>query len=190
MSCERKWFFVKGLIVLWTFVAFSICPDTSLYAKVFLTRDEALTQAFPAADKIERKTLFLSEDEAKRVEGLSRTRLEFRMFTYYVAVKNNEVSGYAFLGSHVVRTKPEVYMIVINPEGSLRKVEILAFYEPEEYLPSKIWFNQFQGRILGDSLMPKRGISPVSGATLSVNGLTAEVRMILAIFKIKILKGA
>jgi len=181
---------MKGLIVLWTLVMLSLWPDTSIFAKVYLTRDEALSQAFPMADQVERKTLFLTEEEAERVEGLSRNRLDSRMFNYYVALSNNEVSGYAFLGSHIVRTKPVVYMIVINPDGSLRHVEILAFYEPEEYLPSGRWFNQFQGMVLDNRLMPKRGISTVSGATLSVNSITAEVRKILAIFKIKIQKGA
>lgn len=141
------------------------------------------------AEKIERRTLFLSEEEVKRIEALSKTRMESKMFPYYVAMKNNEISGYAFLGSHIVRTKPVVYLIVINPEGSLRQVEILAFYEPEEYLPSGRWFSQFEGRGLDEGLFPKRGISAVSGATLSVNGITAEVRKILAIFEIKIQKG-
>jgi len=141
------------------------------------------------AEKIERRTLFLSEEEVKRIETMSKTKMESKMFPYYVAMRNNEISGYAFLGSHIVRTKPEVYMIVINQDGSLRQVEILAFYEPEEYLPSRRWFSQFQGKVLDEGLFPKRGISAVSGATLSVNGITAEVRKILSIFEIKILEG-
>lgn len=173
-------FWIAMMLPLWT---------TSLSAKVYLTRDDALKQAFPVAGEIERKTLFLTDDEVKRIEALSKTRLASKIFTYYVGIENEKVAGYAFLGSHIVRTKPEVYMIVINQDGSLRRVEILAFYEPEEYLPSKRWFNQFQGKTLDDSLWPKRGVNAVSGATLSVNGITAEVRKILAIFEIKIKNG-
>lgn len=155
--------------------------------KVYLTLENALRHAFPESKEIERKNLFLTDEEVIRIQSLYRARLESKLFTYYVAHRDGDVLGYAFFGSHIVRTKPEVYMIVINPEGSLKQVEILAFYEPEEYLPSRRWFEQFKGKILDDSLWPKRGVSAVSGATLSVNGITGEVRKVLSVFEIKIL---
>ncbi|MDO8734082.1 MAG: FMN-binding protein, partial [Elusimicrobiota bacterium] len=67
-----------------------------------------------------------------------------------------------------------------------KQVEIMAFYEPEERLPSKKWFKQFAGKILNDELWPKKGIDAVTGATISVNSITQEVRKILAVFKIMI----
>jgi len=81
-----------------------------------------------------------------------------------------------------------VYMVVVSPEARLQRVEILAFYEPEEYLPNKRWFNQFHGKVLNEGLWPKREISAVSGATLSVNGITSEVRKVLSIFSLKVIK--
>ena len=88
----------------------------------------------------------------------------------------------------MVRTKQEVYLVVINPDSSIKQVEILAFYEPEEYLPSKRWFQKFAGKILDNELWPRRGISAVTGATLSVNGITQEIRKVLAVFKIMVIK--
>lgn len=170
--------FALSIFILW---------GSSSEAKVYLTKDDALKKAFPDA-VIERKTLFLSDEDVKRVESLSGAKVESKILTYYIAVENGGVIGYAFFGSHIVRTKPEVYMVIINPDGSLNHIKILAFYEPEEYLPPKRWFEQFNGKVLDDNLWTKRGISAVTGATLSANGITQEVRKALAVFQIMILK--
>lgn len=157
-------------------------------AKVYRTKDDALKKAFPDANGVERLTLFLSDDDVKHIEALSKAKVESKIITYYMAKGKDGVIGYAFFGSHIVRTKPEIYMAVINPDGSIKHVEILAFYEPEEYLPPKRWFEQFAGKVLDDTLYHKRGISALTGATLSANGITQEVRKTLSVFKIMILK--
>lgn len=168
-----------SLLVLWA---------GPVFGKVYLTKGEALKHAFPAPTDIVRENLFLGEEEVKRIETLSRSKVESRLFTYYRAMEKGKIIGYAYIGTHVVRTKPEIYMVVINPDGSARYVEILAFYEPEEYLPVKRWFDQFINRKLDDTLWPRRGIHAVTGATMSVNGITREVRMVLAVFELMIIE--
>lgn len=177
---------MRALTGLWTLVIV-ILLTTPISAKVYINKEDALKMAFPEAERVERKTIFLTGEEVEKIEALSRVRLESKIFTYYIGIEDEGIAGYAFLGSHIVRTRPVVYMVVINPDGRLKYVEILAFYEPEEHLPSMRWFDQFKGKVLDNNLWPKRGISAVSGATLSVNGITAEVRKILSIFEIKIL---
>ena len=177
---------MRVLTGLWT-LGIVLLLTMPISAKVYINKEDALKLAFPETVRVERKTIFLTGEEVEKIEALSRVRLESKIFTYYVGIGDESVAGYAFLGSHIVRTKPVVYMVVINPAGSLKYVEILAFYEPEEYLPSRRWFDQFKGKVLDNNLWPKRGISAVSSATLSVNGITAEVRKILSIIEIKIL---
>lgn len=157
-------------------------------SKVYLTKDDALKKVFPDANEIERLTIFLTDSDISRIQEISKAKVESKLFTYYVAKGKDSIIGYAIFGSHIVRTKPEVYMVVINPDGSIRYIEILAFYEPEEYLPPKRWFEQFAGKVLDDTLWTKRGISAVTGATLSANGITQEVRKALSVFQIMILK--
>lgn len=171
---------ILSVLVLWA---------GPLFAKVYSTKEGALKRAFPAPAAVERENLFLAEEDVKRIEALSKGRMESRLLTYYRAIDKGKVMGYAFIGSHVVRSKPEVYMVVIHPDGSIRYVEILAFYEPEEYLPAKRWFEQFAGRNLDDSLWPRRGVQAVTGATMSVNGITQEVRKVLAVFRLMIIEG-
>lgn len=167
-----------SIIILW-------CSPSE--AKVYLTKDDALKKAFPDAE-IERKTLFLDDSDINKIQVFSKAKIESKIFTYYIARGRDGIIGYAIFGSHIVRTKPEVYMVVIDPDGRLNHIKILAFYEPEEYLPPKRWFEQFNGKVLDDNLWTKRGISAVTGATLSANGITQEVRKALAVFQIMILK--
>jgi hypothetical protein len=156
-------------------------------AKVYSTKDEALGKAFPGA-RIERKNIFLTEGDMKKVEGRSGAEVTSRLFTYYMALKGDALVGYAVIDRHTVRTKPEVYMAVIRPDLAMDYVEILAFYEPEEYLPMKRWLNQFAGKYLNDGLWVKRDIQAISGATITSYTLTREIRKVLAILELKIKK--
>lgn len=172
----------------------TLAIGTGLYApstvegKVYKTKDDALKEVFPEIDAVEKINVFLGEEEQKNIEAVAKSKLDSRVFTFYAGRKGRDIIGYAVFGSHIVRTKQEVHIVVINPDGSIRKVEILAFYEPEEYLPHKRWFEQFTGKILDKELWPKRGIRAVTGATLSVNGITQEIRKVLAVFKVIVLK--
>ncbi len=183
---NRVWY-LRLLVSSLIFVIVQLSTST-LYSKVYLNKDDALKLAFPGSQNVERKTLFLEEADVKEIEALSKVRLDSKIFTYYVGIGKDGVLGYAYLGSHIVRTKPAVYMVVVSPDARLQRVEILAFYEQEEYLHNKRWFNQFQGKVLNEGLWPKREISAVSGATLSVNGITSEVRKVLSIFHLKVIK--
>jgi hypothetical protein len=178
---------MKRSIIVLLFLLFLLWAS-SLSGKVYLTKDDALKQAFPSAEAIKRQNLFLMDEDIKHIEALSKVKVESRLFTYYKAVNKEGVIGYAVIESNVVRTKPEVYMIVIRPNGEVDHVEILAFYEPEEYLPPKRWLTQFIGKRLSESLWIKRDIQAITGATLSAYGLTKEIRRILAIFELKIMK--
>ena len=68
--------FALSIFILW---------GSSSEAKVYLTKDDALKKAFPDAE-IERKTLFLSDEDVKRVESLSVTKVESKILTYYIAM--------------------------------------------------------------------------------------------------------
>ena len=158
-------------------------------AKVYITRAGALSVAFPGASAIEKKTLFLSLEEQKRIEELAKVKMDSRMVTFYVGKRDGKVIGYAYLGSQIIRTKYAVFMVVINPEGTVKSVHVLAFYEPEEYLPPQKWLMQFSQKALNNGLWPKQDIHAITGATMSVYSITREVRKALAIFQVMIIEG-
>ena len=157
-------------------------------AEVLLSQKEALELAFPGGEVI-RRNLYLTPEEAAEIERRAQSRLEARLVTYYVGKSSDGTPGYAFFETHVVRTMPETFMAVLNRDGTVRLVEILAFYEPEDYLPPPRWLALFAGKRLDDSLRVKRGLRNISGATLSAHAVTDGVRRIAAIFQVGVLRN-
>lgn len=171
------------------FLAFFAFTASSASARVYSTREAALKRAFPQATAIELRALYLDAAELSRIEKASGAKLDSRLFTYYEAKGQSGVIGYASIAGHTVRTKQEIYMVVIAANGVIDFVEILAFYEPEEYMPPKRWLAIFSGKALTDALWPKRDIPVISGATITTYTLTAEVRKTLAVFETLVLGG-
>lgn len=151
-----------------------------------MNQEQALALAFPTGSTVERKSLFLDEKTTNEVQKAAKSKLESRLVNYYVGKSTTGPGGYAFFSTHVVRTMPETIMIVVNPDGSLRFVEILAFYEPEDYRPPKRWLGLFSNKKLDNDLWVKRGIRNITGATLTTQAITEAVRRALATYEIAI----
>jgi hypothetical protein len=156
--------------------------------QVHLTRDEALNLAFPAVATIDRKTAFLDDQQVHQIQQLAKAKVESKIVTYYVGRADTGVVGYAFFETHIVRTMPETFMAVVSPDGTVKMVEILAFYEPEDYRPSTRWLGQFSHRRISEDLWLKRGVRNISGATMSAHALTEGVRRILATYSVIVQK--
>lgn len=149
-------------------------------SQVFMKQEEALRRAFPQAEKIERHTLFLTGEQVAEIQKSARSKVESKIVIYYRALMAGKISGCAFFETTIIRTKPATIMAVINPDSTLQMVEILAFQEPQDYLPAPRWLALFRGRLLNEGLWPKRDIHHISGATLSVQAITLAVRRLLA----------
>ena len=154
-----------------------------LGAKVFLSVDEALRLAFPGC-AVERRTVFLTPAQKTRIEQLSKGEVKSALVNPYHATCDGKDGGTAYFDSHVVRTLPETLMVVIDPQGRVRRVEVLAFAEPEDYLPPARWYGQFAGQGLGDDLALGRHIRNVTGASLTARATTEAVRRVLALHQV------
>jgi Na+-translocating ferredoxin:NAD+ oxidoreductase RnfG subunit len=69
-------------------------------------------------------------------------------------------------------------------DGTVKRVEVVAFLEPPEYMPSERWYQQFEGQQLDEDLTLDRDIHAVTGATLTAKATTAAVRRMIAIDQI------
>jgi hypothetical protein len=152
--------------------------------KVYLTQAEALSAAFPAPVKSERRSLFLDDAQAARVEREAGQKLASRLVIYYVGTAVSGAAGYAYFDTHLVRTLPETIMVLVKPDGTVEKITVLSFAEPEDYLPRGAWLGQFPGRSLDSDLALRRGIRNLTGASLTAGAITAACRRILAIHRI------
>ncbi|MCC6849161.1 MAG: FMN-binding protein [Deltaproteobacteria bacterium] len=156
-------------------------------AAVFLAKDEALALAFPGADRVEERVVILTDAQKAEIEKRARAPLESQLWTIHVGWKDGVVQGYAVIDSHIVRTLPETFMVVVDPDGKLRRVDVLAFHEPPEYLPTQRWIGQFAGHALDEDLKLGAGIQGITGATLSAQAMTAGVRRALALVAVAVL---
>lgn len=156
---------------------------TSSAAKVFLTVEEALELAFPKAE-VEREVVYLSEEDEQRVGRLARVEYEGRIARPYRATRDGELVGTAYFDTHRVRTLRETLMIVVTPDERVARIEVLAFGEPEEFIPRGTWYGQFLNRALDDDLQLGRGIRNVTGATLTARATTDAARRALALHQV------
>ena len=165
-------------------LALALALPSAASAVVYLTQDKALALAFPTGVKVERQALFLTDAQlqAARAAAGPGVPIESALVTRYTGRDaSGRVVGTAYFDTHRVRTLEETLMVVVDPQGKVARVEILAFGEPPEYLPKHAWTDQFRGHALDQELSVKRGIRGITGATLSSQAATDAVRRILAI---------
>lgn len=151
-----------------------------------MTREQALRVAFPEPARIERRTAFLDSSQLAQARESAGPQVELsqRVVTYYVGISDSALSGAAYFDAHLVRTLPEVVMVVVAPGGRVKLIEVLKFAEPPEYRAPERWLEQFHGRLLTRELAHRRGIIGISGATLTSRALTQGVRRILALHEV------
>jgi hypothetical protein len=161
-----------------------LAMGSSARAGALLAKDEALARAFPGAT-VETKTAFLTEAQCAAVRERTGREPSSKLFTYYEARRDDHVVGRAAIATHVVRTLPEAFLVVLTPDAKIDRVLMLAFYEPPEYRPPDRWLEQFAGRRGDDGVGWRVGreVHGLTGATLTSHAVTGAIREILAIFE-------
>ncbi len=158
-----------------------LLPAAPATARVYITQADALRQAFPEPQRIERRVLYLDDAQSGRAGDRTGAAVEARVIPYYVGLTGKRIEGYAYFDTHLVRTLPQTVMILLSPEGRIRVIEIVSFDEPEDYLPGARWLAQFEGVEEDGALAPGGRIHALTGATLSARAVTAAARRVLVV---------
>ena len=168
-------------IYLLSALAFLSAP---VHARVLLSQKDALALAFPEGTRVERKTAFLTDAQAADAEKAAGGKIDAKVWTYYVGTSSSGAAGTAYFESHKVRTMNEAFMVVVNPDATVRFIEILSFAEPGEFLAPKKWLGQFEGKPLSEDLMLRRGLRNITGASITSDAVTRGVRRVLAVHQV------
>ena len=152
-------------------------------AKALLSADEALELAFPGC-RVERRTVYLTAAQLERARELAGIDVPGALVHPYVATCDGVVAGTAYFDTHRVRTLPETLMVAVGADGEVRRVEVLTFREPPEYLPRRPWYQQFDGERLDGDLRLERDIRSIAGATLTARATADAVRRVLAVHRV------
>lgn len=157
-------------------------------ATVYHSRDEALQIAFPDAERVEPRDFFLTATQRAAIEEQAKSPLESDLVTVYIGYRGGQPIGYALFDTHIVRTLPETFLVVLSPAGAVTGTHLLAFYEPSEYAPPARWLGQFHAARLSSELRVGRSIAGITGSTLTAEAVTGGVRRALSIYDV-LLKG-
>jgi hypothetical protein len=150
------------------------------FAAGIVTREQALAAAFPGA-QLRADTVFLTESQRKEAAALAGVEIPSAMIARYRALRDGKELGRAYVDTHVVRTKKESLLIILDAGGALRRIELTAFLEPPEYVASEPWYRQYEGKKLSGELNIDRAIRPIAGATLTARATNQAARRVLAI---------
>ena len=168
---------VLGLaLLLW------VLPATP-QARLLVTREQGLARVYGDSARVETRTIYLRQDALDSLAAHARAPMDQARITYYEVHNGETLAGLAFVDKHVVRTATESVLICLQPDGSVRAVEILAWNEPEDYLPSRRWLETASGAQDPKTIRPGHDVPRIAGATLSAQAITAAIRRALVLGK-------
>jgi Na+-translocating ferredoxin:NAD+ oxidoreductase RnfG subunit len=159
-----------------------------LSAKMLVSPIDAMKQSYGVDSKIIEESIILSGAEAKKVQDASQVKLGTKIFKVFKAVEDSKTLGYGVLINRKIRSKNGVVLYMISPESVLKGIEVIAFNEPMEYVPSKKWISQFENVDTKTPLALSKDIPTITGATLSAKSFVDGSRVAFSIYN-ELLKG-
>ncbi len=144
-----------------------------------ISRKEALGSLFPNGN-ISSEQIFLTLEQVEQIEKISREKVKARLYLRFIITRDGQVIGRSYVDTHTVRSKRESLLISLTGDGRVLRVDVTAFLEPPEYIPSRRWLRQYEGKMVGAETKLNRGIQPILGATLTSRAVNSAVRRIHA----------
>lgn len=153
--------------------------------QMFLTKQEALKLAFPGVKKVKKKKVWLTDTQTAAIQNLLGNQIKYneRRVTHYFGLdETGKPIGAMTIGNEIGRSYPITFMVVINPDGTVKDVEIMVYREPHGW---EVRFEPFMSQFFGrDASDPFNNINNITGATLSVRSMTKGVKKAVAEFQV------
>lgn len=155
-------------------------PAWNVRNELYYTPEEALEKAFPGAEEIKKEVVRLDAEARERVAKAVGHPLHEEVFEIYQGMREGRVLGYAVIGEELGKFRPITSMVVVGPEGRIKEVLVLVYRESHGAdVRRKRFLHQYTGRGLRDPLRINQDITSISGATISVISMNAQVRKAL-----------
>lgn len=119
----------------------------------------------------------------KRIFGANAiaTPIVVQADTVYRIAHRDSLLGFAVVRAVKGKDQPITFLLASDTADQLKDVDILVYREPYGgEVAYEAWRRQFRGKTANDTLEVGRQIRGISGATISVNAVTAGVRRALA----------
>ena len=154
---------------------------TQLQAQVLISPMNAMKESYGSDVTVSKKNILLTKDKFSAIQKSARVKLDTKIYRIFTAKKDENILGYGILINKKVRSKNAVVLYFIA-DKTLKSIEIVAFNEPREYIPTKKWNSQFEGIKTDTKLELNRDIPSISGATLSARTVTDGSRVAFALY--------
>lgn len=170
-------------------LAVATTASSSAFSTQYLTVEQAQQVMFQDATGFKDASLQLSGEQMKQVEKLSGLPARSVGWRVFAAYKGDAQLGYMVLDDVVGKFELISYAVAVNPDASIKQIEILAYRESHGFeIKSPAWRKQFVGKTAAAGLSIGDGIANISGATLSCTHVTDGVRRIAAIAQVVLKK--
>jgi hypothetical protein len=172
-----------ALTSLWALT--QIAPGRALaQAKLYHTRDDALTLAF--AEGVTRRPvpLDLSDSLVTAISDKAKVEAEFKYTECFQGQRDGKVVGYACIDNMLGHERYITYLIRIDhPQGAIAFLEVMQHREASGNLVHYPHFlRRFPGKTIADQIWDGRDFPLISGATKSCEALTGGARKILRLY--------
>jgi len=175
---------MKHIILL----CFTLILALPLSAKMLISPIDVMNQSFGKNANISKKNILLTSSQAKNITADAKAKLKSKIFKVFKATQDGTTLGYGILVNSKVRSKNAVIIYIISNDSILKSIEIIAFNEPMEYIPSKVWISQFNNISTDKRLRVAKEIPTITGATMSARSIVDGSRIAFAFYD-EILKG-
>ena len=159
----------------------------TLQAQLLISPVDAMQENYGSAASITKKNVLLSNAKYTTIQKNAKTKLTTKIYRIFTAKSDDKILGYGILINRKVRSKNAVVLYFIH-NAKLQDIEIIAFNEPIQYLPTKRWNEQFKNTQTDTLLQLNRDIPSISGATMSARSVVEGSRIAFAVYN-ELLKG-
>lgn len=154
------------------------CLTFSAEAKTYLTEEQAQKQAFPGLGLTKTPTTVTAEQQAKMTD-VSSVSQPFDGKSIWKAADGGWFIIDQVVGKHEFIT----YSVAINPDGTVKLVEIMEYNESYGYeVKETSWLQQFIGKTASSPIKLNKDIQGISGATLSSKHLADGVKRVMTFY--------
>lgn len=159
-----------------------LTPEELGHEEIYLSPQEAASLMFPDSERIRETRITLTPEQKARVEERIGWHFPESSFDCFIGESNGTPDGWALIQHTIGKHKPMTYLVGVDLQGEVTKVEVLVYRESRgSEVRKKRFNNQYAGKTLRDPLRINRDIINISGATMSVRSMSAGVKRALVV---------
>ncbi len=157
------------------------CP---LAAEVYLTQEQALNLVFGSACTQSHDPRSITPELRESLEKADVANADLKTAHFFTCRQEGAATQYALIDSEVGKHLPITYIVGIDANGSVSRVEVMVFREVRGWEAREASFTQqFKGKGANDSLAVGRAIKNRTGATLSSLAIAKGVKRALFLWR-------